>query len=425
MKIRCRDGKVKEAEASTTVIQYNGHAAALSIVRDVTERKKVEEELQKAQRLESLGILTGGIAHDFNNILVSIIGSFYLLKRHVKPGDKCFDYLIRAEKAALQAKDLTQQLLTFSKGGAPIKKTASISELIEDTAKFSLRGSRVRCECTMPDNLWPVEIDKGQISQVINNLIINAQQAMPSGGIIRIEAENVTIEPKDGLPLAAGKYVRVGVRDQGIGIPKESLQKIFDPYFTTKKGGSGLGLATSYSIIKKHGGYIKGESDTDTGTAFHIYLPASKKEIFMVKSVVEEKLLHGQGKILFMDDKKSVREMVTEMLADLGYEVECAGEGQEAIELYIKAKEAKKPFDAVILDLTVAGGMGGQETIRRLLEIDPEVKAIVSSGYNSDPIMSEYSKYGFKGVIAKPYGIKKLGEVLYRLVMEEETYLKV
>jgi nitrogen-specific signal transduction histidine kinase/ActR/RegA family two-component response regulator len=420
MKIRCRDGTIKDVEASTAAIQYNGKSATLGIVRDVTERNKMEEELQKAQRLESLGILTGGIAHDFNNILVSIIGSLSLIKVHAKSGDKFFDYLTRAEKAALRAKGLTQQLLTFSKGGAPIKKTASIPELIEETANFSLRGSRVRCEFSMPGNLWPVEIDEGQMSQVINNLIINAQQAMPDGGIIRIGAENVIIEENEGLPLAVGKYVKVSVKDQGTGIPKAYLQKIFDPYFTTKEKGSGLGLATSYSIIKKHGGYLTAESDAGAGATFYIYLPASEKQILVVKGVVEEEIFSGHGRILFMDDQQNVREVAGDMLMSLGYEVEFAGEGHEAIDLYKQAKDSEKPFDAVILDLTVPGGMGGQEAIRRLRKIDPGVKAIVSSGYSGDPIMSEYRGYGFSGVMAKPYEIKKLGEILYNVLTGEE-----
>jgi len=415
--------------------------------KDITERKRMEDELQKAQRLESLGILAGGIAHDFNNILSSIIGSFSLLKLHARAGDRFFDWLTKAEKAAFQARDLTQQLLTFSKGGgAPTKKITSISKLLEETVSFSSRGSRVRCEFAIPDNLWPVEVDEGQISQVINNLIINAIDAMPRGGTISIHAENTVIDgdngrgregnngaidtvssvrdvvsrAREGLPLEEGMYVKISIQDQGIGIPGEYLQRIFDPYFTTKQTGTGLGLANSYSIIKKHGGYITAESEVGVGTTFRIYLPASGKELFVVEDIVEEVFLPGQGRILFMDDQQGIRDMVGEMLVDLGYEVEFAREGSEAVNLYEQAKKSGQTFDAVILDLTVPGGMGGQETIQMLREIDPKIKAIVSSGYSNDQIMSEYQEYGFCGAIAKPYEIKELARTLSKVLMGTE-----
>jgi PAS domain S-box-containing protein len=466
--------------------------------KDITERKRMEDELQRAQRLESLGVLAGGIAHDFNNILGSIIGSFSLLKLHARAGDRFFDWLTKAEKAAFRARDLTQQLLTFSKGGrAPAKKTISISELLEETVSFSSRGSKVKCEFAMPDNLWPVEADVGQISQVINNLTINAIEAMPRGGTISIHAENVVIDggggrgrvsegsgvraievrdegigtsrasgegsgagcgagsasgegsgvgcgtsrtsgegsgaaderggashlvsrARAGLPMEEGRYVKVSIQDQGIGIPRENLQRVFDPYFTTKQTGTGLGLANSYSIIKKHGGYITAESEVGVGTTFHIYLPASEQELFAVKEIVEEGFLPGQGKILFMDDQQTIRDMVGEMLMDLGYEVEFAREGSEAIEFYEQAQKSGQAFDAVILDLTVPGGMGGQEAIQRLREIDPAIKAIVSSGYSNDQIMTEYQEHGFCGAIAKPYEIKELARVLSKTLMGTE-----
>jgi two-component system, cell cycle sensor histidine kinase and response regulator CckA len=325
---------------------------------------------------------------------------------------------------------LTQQLLTFSKGGSPIKKNASITELLRETSDFILSGSKVRCEFSLPDNLWSVEVDEGQISQVINNLIINARQAMPKGGIIKVCAENVGeengvaenggLEVNSGSILKAstpgkGNYVKISVKDQGSGIPKEYLSKIFDPYFTTKEKGSGLGLATSYSIIKKHGGYISVESEVGVGTTFYVYLPASMKEILTGEDEQED-ICFGHGNILLMDDQESIREMVGEMLSFFGYEVESAGEGTEAINLYKKAKEAGQPFDAVILDLTVPGGMGGEEVVQKLLEIDPQVKAIVSSGYSDDLIISEYKQYGFSGVVIKPYDMKKLSEALHKVI---------
>ena len=402
------------------VIQYNGKKAILGIVRDVTERKKMEEEVLKVYKLESIGILAGGIAHDFNNILVSIVGSLSLLKLQVKSGDKFHRILDRAERAASRARDLTRQLLTFSKGGAPIKKVTSIIGLIEDTINFFLRGSKVRSEFYIADDLWPVEIDEGQISQVINNLVINAQQAMPKGGIIKIYAKNIVVGVNDNLLLKEGKYIKISVKDPGIGISKECLHNIFDPYFTTKENGNGLGLAISYSILKKHGGYITAESEVGVGTTFHIYLPASEKEIFMVKDNEEERIHLGKGKILLMDDQQNVREMVGEMLNYIGYQVEFAKEGDEAIELYKREKKSGKGFDAVIVDLTVPAGMAGSEVIKKLLEVDPEVKAIASSGYSNDPVMSEFKNFGFCGVVPKPYGIEELSEILYKVIIKKE-----
>ncbi len=392
---------------------------ALILGIDITKRKRMEEEIQRAQQIESVGILAGGIAHDFNNILISITGSLSLLRLKVKSDNEFLGLLSRAEKAASRARDLTQQLLAFSKGGAPVKKVTSIIGLIEDTANFSLRGSKVRCEFCLPDNLWPVEIDDAQISQVINNLIINAQQAMPQGGVIKICVENMTVEVNkahDALPLKEGKYIKVMVKDQGVGIPKEDIHKVFDPYYTTKDEGNGLGLAISYSIIKKHNGYMLVESEVQVGTTIFIYLPIADREIFIVKDVAEERLLFGKGKILLMDDQPSVREMIRDMLIYIGYDVEVSREGDEAIERYKKAWKTGKAFDAVILDLTVPDGMGGDQVIGKLREIDPEVKAIASSGYADDPIMTEYKKYGFSGVVAKPYEIKELSEVLHSII---------
>ncbi|MEW5803438.1 MAG: PAS domain S-box protein [bacterium] len=426
LEIEQKDGR-KISCILTAIPFYSPDGELIGIVenlRDITERKRMEDELQKVQRLESLGVLAGGIAHDFNNILGSVIGSFSLLKLHARKEEKFSGLLARAEKAALQAKDLTQQLLTFSKGGgAPAKKTISISKTLDDAVCFALRGSRVRAEFSIPDTLWPVEVDEGQICQVFNNLIINAIEAMPQGGIVGIHAENAVINTgraSESLPLKEGRYVKISIHDQGVGILKEHLQRIFDPYFTTKKTGTGLGLANSYTIIKKHGGYITAESEPGAGTTFHIYLPASNKEFFVVKDIVDEGLLPGHGKILFMDDQKSIREMVGEMLVDLGYEVEFAREGSEAIKLYQEAKKAGHPFDAVILDLTVPGGMGGQETIDRLRETDPKIKAIVSSGYSNDPVIAGYQEYGFCGAIGKPYEIKELARVLSRTLMGTE-----
>jgi CheY-like chemotaxis protein len=306
-------------------------------------------------------------------------------------------------------------LLTFSKGGAPIKKTESITEVIKDSAEFALRGSNVKCEFFIPNDIWPTEIDKGQISQVISNLIINADQAMPGGGIIKVRVENLVVSAEHALPIKEGKYVKIEIEDEGIGIHKEHLARIFDPYFTTKQRGSGLGLATSYSIIKKHDGYITVESELGVGTTFYIYLPASSKQI-LTKKEFEERPILGKGRILVMDDEKVVRDVTGILLKHIGYDVEFAKDGVEAIELYKKAEESKQPFDAVIVDLTVQGGMGGEQMIKKLLEIDPNVKAIVSSGYSTDAIMSNFKQYGFSGVVTKPYRIAELSETLYKVL---------
>jgi len=391
-------------------------------IRYALERKKTEDalirnekELQKLERLESLGILAGGIAHDFNNILTAVVGNLSLAKRHIDPENKAFQLLTQMEKSLSRAQCLTQQLLTFAKGGAPIKKLASISELMKDTITFALRGSNVKSEFLMSDTLWPVEIDAGQISQVLHNLAINAKQAMPHGGTIKIYAENVTIEAKDALPLQEGRYLKISLQDEGIGISKENLSHIFDPYFTTRKEGTGLGLAVVFSIIKKHGGYITAESQEGNGSAFHIYLPASEKEFSEAKGIEKEKLHFSEGRILVMDDQEIVREITGEILIFLGYQAEFSTNGEEAIELYKKARESGKPFDAVILDLTIPGGIGGREVIQELREIDPDVKAIVSSGYSNDPIMSDYRQYGFSEVITKPYSIEEFSKALNRM----------
>lgn len=398
----------------------------VGIATDITDRKKMEAELLKAQKLESIGVLAGGIAHDFNNILTAILLNISLAKMKVDPEDEIFKNLDEAEKASLRAKDLTQQLLTFSRGGAPIKKTASIAELVKDSANFALRGSNVRCEFSIPEDLWVVEVDEGQMSQVIHNLILNAQQAMPEGGVIKVTAENKMVGPEggQGLPLPMGPYIKLSISDQGTGIPTEHLPKIFDPYFTTKQKGSGLGLATTYSIIKKHDGYIGVESKLGVGTTFYIYLPASQKKTPLhkdsTKAGIETYSEMSKKRILVMDDEEILREVISQILEQMGYEVELSRDGVEAIELYKKAMELHQPFEVVIMDLTIPGGMGGKETLRRLLEINPQVKAIVSSGYSNDPIMAEYKQYGFRGVIAKPYKIEELSQTLQKVIMNHE-----
>ncbi len=387
---------------------------------DITEEKKIEEERQKIQKLESVAILAGGIAHDFNNFLNGIIGNISLAILEAKDNEGLSNILNDAKDAADMAKNLTRQLLTFSNGGTPIKEATSIEKIIKEVAEFSLRGSNVRCLYDIPKDIWKAEADKNQIGQVISNLIINADQAMPEGGTIRIKLENTTIKEDSALALNAGKYIKITIEDKGLGIAEKHLPKIFDPYFTTKQKGSGLGLATTYSIIEKHNGYITVDSKLGVGTTFCIYLPATTTRDKPQKENSEEEQSNGlKGRILLMDDEKIVRNALKRMLEKIGYETEFAIDGKEALEKYKKRLKIKKPFDAVILDLTIPGGMGGKETIKKMLELDPDVKAIVASGYSNDSVMANYKDYGFKGIITKPFDTNELSEAISKVTEKE------
>jgi PAS domain S-box-containing protein len=385
------------------------------VFRDVTDKKRMEEELLKIEKLESVGLLAGGIAHDFNNLLTSIIGNISLAKLYIDSGNKAQERLDEAETATLRATNLTQQLLTFSKGGAPVKKMTSVVDIIRESAGLTLAGSKISPEYAVAEGVWNVAVDPGQMSQVFNNLIINAVHAMPQGGSIRFEVSNVVLAENDVPPLPEGRYVRISVKDSGVGIPKEHLAHIFDPYFTTKKKGSGLGLASVFSIVKRHDGHIAVESQEARGTHFHIYLPASPDAAVSV-SPSDATLTHGKGKILVMDDEEMVRDISGAMLRSLGYDAFFAEHGAKAVEMYKAALDTGEPFDAVIMDLTIPGGMGGSEAIGELRAIDADVRAIVSSGYSNDPVMAAYREYGFKAVIIKPYNIKNFSAVLREVV---------
>ncbi|MFZ2225263.1 MAG: PAS domain S-box protein [Candidatus Deferrimicrobium sp.] len=380
--------------------------ALAAIVRDISERKKLEEEMARGDKLNSIGILAGGIAHDFNNLLTAIFGNITLAKMYANRKSEVYKRLEESGKAAERARDLTHQLLTFSKGGAPVKKTISLQELAKESANFVLRGSNVKCEFSFPADLWNVEADEGQISQVLNNLIINATHAMSEGGTVQLYCGNVIVDQSD-LPLEKGKYILISIMDHGTGITKKHLSKIFDPYFTTKKKGSGLGLSTSYSIVRSHGGHITVESFPGIGTTFKIYLPASEGGK-LPDCAGDARYVTGKGRILVMDDEEAVRDVTQGMLETLGYSVTLAKDGTEAIEFYRVAMASGAPFDSVLMDLTIPGGMGGMEAVKRILEIDSKAKAIVCSGYSNDTIMANYNSYGFRAVVPKPYSLKQL-----------------
>jgi CheY-like chemotaxis protein len=374
----------------------------------------MEQELIKAQKLESVGVFAGGIAHDFNNLLQAIIGNISLAKMYTNPQDKAYERLEKTEKASMLAKNLTQQLLTFSKGGEPIKTIVDLREILEEAVSFSLRGSNIKCRFQLAKDLLPVEVDQGQLGQVAQNLAINAGQAMPEGGVLTIKAKNVTITASALTPLPMGKYVKITFTDQGGGISKEHLTKIFDPYFSSKDTGSGLGLAITYSIINNHGGLITADSAPGQGATFTIHLPAARQTALEPKKIAAPPTA-PKGRFLLLDDEEIVRDVLREMLVVLGCEADEATDGRECIALYKKALKEGRPYHGVIMDLTIPGGMGGQETLVKLHQLDPQVKAIVSSGYANDPIMANYQEYGFCGVVPKPYKVEDLGKALSTL----------
>lgn len=404
--------EMKWIDIYSRTIRYNGMPAILMTLADITERKRIQEELQKAQKLESTGILAGGIAHDFNNRLSVILGNAQLARMNISDPQKLERYLQNIETSAAQATSLTQQLLTFSKGGKPIKVVCSVKQIIEEAVNLSLSGTATTCNTLFADNLWNIEVDKGQFTQVINNLLINAEQATPGGGSIDIIVNNYHGLGHDiQKNFKDGDYIQIIIKDYGVGIPPGILEKIFDPFFTTKQKGSGLGLAIVYSIIEKHNGHIKVHSTPGKGTQFDIFLPASRLQIAQ-DELKTENVVKGSGKILVMDDEEYVLDMVCDLLERIGYKTVKARDGLEAVEVYKKSLLSAHPVDLALMDLTIPGGLGGKETIAKLKLIDPHVKAIVSSGYSNDPIMSHFKDYGFSGVIAKPYQLAKLQEVL-------------
>jgi len=419
-----KDGSELTTLVNASPIHEDEQVVGISInLTDITERKKMQEEILKARNLKSLGVLAGGIAHDFNNLLSVIMGNISLVADDIKPETGTSEKLKEAQKASLRAKELTARLITFSKGGKPVKNVVTIEDLVNDSVRFTLRDSNIGCKFYITDGLWPVKIDEEQIKQVIYNITANAREAMSGEGIINVYCENVTIREKGTLPLKDRKYVKTSIEDQGNGIAENNIHKIFDPYFSTKQAGAdkgqGLGLSICHSIIEKHDGLIKVESKLGKGTTFFVYLPASEKKIVASKPAqkpIPKKPVTGTGRVLVMDDEEMIRTLASQMLRRLGYEVMLTADGTEAIELYKKAMDTGTPFDAVILDLTNKVGMGGVEAIKKLIQIDPEIKAIVASGYSNDPVLTNFREHGFRGALNKPHTMDELGNALHELI---------
>ncbi|MDA3864446.1 MAG: ATP-binding protein [Deltaproteobacteria bacterium] len=403
---------------NSSVIKHNKQSRGLLfILRDLTSRKSRVDQIVKQQKLESLGVLAGGIAHDFNNALAGILNSITLAKEMIN-NDKAEEVLSRAQNVTENARHLSRQFITFSKGGKPVKTILDIETVLKEGVGFALSGSDVEYELKAKDELWSVIGDKSQLDQVFSNLAINSIEAMKTGGKIKIILWNYQVE-EDTEHLKKGKYLKIQFRDNGIGIPRKNLDRLFDPYFTTKEAGSGLGLFSSYSIIKKHGGNIRVDSSLGTGTTFTIFLPASKEKV----DKEEEEFADGplnDVRILLLDDEEIIYETTGELLKGFGCTVDFAPNGEEAIQKYFKAYQRRQHYDIVVMDLTIQGGMGGQEAIKKILEFDPEAKAIISSGYTMNAVMADYQNYGFSGVIVKPYKIEKLVGLITKVLEKND-----
>lgn len=387
------------------------------IFRDVTEQRRIERELLRVEKLEALGLMAGGVVHDFNNLFSAVVNNIALIKTRLNNGEEIHRRLDLLEKALWRGAELTQQLLTFAKGGAPVRKPVHVATLLREAAALVLDGSSIQLDYQIAPELWQADIDVGQIGHALHNLFTNAKEAMPTGGSLTIIAESMTISDEQHPALKPGNYLRIALRDTGAGIAPENIAQVFDPYFTTKHRGSGLGLATVHSIVKRHDGHITVESTPGAGTTFTLYLPAVESPSDACGEPAEpEPQPAGKGRVLIMDDEEMIREATGALLEHLGYRYESAKDGVEAIERYQAALQNNDPFDVVILDLTVPGGMGGHESLARLREIDPDVKAIVSSGYFHDPIVANHRAHGFRGVVSKPYTIEEMSETLHRLI---------
>lgn len=421
MEIVCKDGSRKWVFIQGAQASFKGNPAGLVSVMDISERKQAEQEMMKIQKLESIGTLAGGIAHDFNNILMGIYGNISLAKKYSSTPGISVSYLDNAENSLQRAQELTSQLLTFAKGGAPLKTDLKISEVIKKSVSFILSGSDIFVEYSFDPNLWSLKADKGQINQVLTNMILNSRQAMPNGGEIVISAHNAILKEDNSVSLEAGNYIKITIEDNGLGIKEKNLSKIFDPYFTTKEDGSGLGMATVYSIIKRHDGHISVSSKVHKGTSFSIYLPATDLKEEELKPVKNTKiqltdLKKHEYSVLIVDDEKIVRDVLGNMLEALGYKVKAVSDGEKAILEYSESIRSGKKYDLIITDLTIPGRMGGKETAENIMKIDKTAKIIVSSGYSNDPVIANYQDYGFSGVLDKPVVIEKLNDVLSKIL---------
>ncbi|NVN91369.1 MAG: response regulator [Desulfuromonadales bacterium] len=415
--IACKDGSDRHVIVNTQFARN----LRLDIFTDITERESLQNRLLNAQRLESLGVLAGGIAHDFNNILTGIMGNISMARMVLAIPEKADRLLDNAEKATLRATELATQLLTFAKGGAPVKKTVSIRKIVDESLSLAIRGTNVKGVVELPDSLHDIEADEGQVSQVFNNIVINAVQAMPGGGEILVQGVNIALESENRFMLPPGEYVRLSFADQGCGMPEDVRKRIFDPYFTTKSHGMGLGLASVHSIIKRHGGHIDVRSKIGEGTAFTLFLPSTGKPSSEeeISERVFQRDVPAEGAVLVMDDEEMIRELAAEILGHLGYGVTTCASGEEAVRMYRGAKEGNSPFSFVVMDLTIPGGMGGRECAAEILAFDPSARLIASSGYSNDPVMAGFRDYGFRGAIVKPYSLVEMSRVVHSVVTEQ------
>ncbi|MDD2582714.1 MAG: PAS domain S-box protein, partial [Desulfuromonadaceae bacterium] len=421
---QCKDGSwlwveikyTSKRDAAGAITGFHG------ISREITERKEREKERLKMEQLESLGALAGGIAHDFNNILTGVMGNISFAQQFLDAAHTSFKPLVEAEKATLRAGDLAHQLLTFARGGEPVKKAVSLPQLVNETVSFVLCGSNVKGTIEIPDSMHAIEADEGQLAQVVHNITLNAMQAMPEGGMVTVTAQNVTLYDGNIMNLPGGSYVRLSFADQGCGISDGNLNRIFTPYFTTKVAGNGLGLASVYSIVARHCGHIGVSSVPGSGAVFTLHLPSTGETYSGHQAVPGEQTSgdHAGGSILVMDDEAAIRDVTAEILEYLGYQVTACEDGAEAVALYKAAKESGAIFSAVIMDLTIPGGIGGKEAARQILAVDPDACLIVSSGYSDDPVMSDYSAYGFNGAMAKPYQMADFGQLLSSVLSAHE-----
>jgi CheY-like chemotaxis protein/two-component sensor histidine kinase len=371
----------------------------------------------RASKLESVGLLAGGIAHDFNNLLAIVMGNLTLALLDEKTAAAGGRWLKEAERGTTRARELTQQLLTFAKGGEPVRSAVLLSDLVREAAEFALHGTAVRCEFDLAEDVRPADADRGQIGQVVQNLVINAVQAMPAGGVIRLALRNETLAAGDVPPLPPGHYLRLEFADTGGGIPPENLPRIYEPFFTTKELGTGLGLATVYSVVQKHRGHIVVESEVGRGTTFRIWLPAA--DAAPTPSTMSASPFERlRGRVLFMDDEEPIRTMTCALLQRLGLEVTTTVDGHEAVKHFAHARASGQPFDIVIMDLTVPGGMGGAAAMSEILKLDPDARGIVSSGYSSDPIMANHREHGFRGSVPKPYKVADFARTLREVLAE-------